>query len=508
MKKLLFTLIVALPYASYAQNAKIKIDIDRTIGEIDPMIYGVFMEPIHFTGRRLGLPDTVQFNTLYGNLYDPASPLADKDGFRKDYIDAMKELRITNMRWPGGNFLMGYNWQDGIGPKEQRPVRINLAWGGTDNNHVGTDEWIKLNNSIGSENVICVNLGLATIMDAVYWVEYCNYKGGTYYSDLRVKNGHKEPYNIKIWDLGNEVDGMPWELGHKNAEDYIETAREAAKAMKAVDNNIKLVACGSSWYSLGTWDDWNRKIINGLGDRVDYISIHSYWENSPDYYSLMGASARIFEDRINLTANEIETVSSIKGFKNSIGISVDEYGSFGRSFLNVLPVAQSLNSFVRHANVVKMANFTTMTSLLSSEPNKGTYKSPLFYTFKLFSNNCRGSSVDTYVQCDTFNTEKYKGIPFLDVTTVYSRQTGNVFINVINRHETKTITADVLNITGVFSGKGEASIVNSDSPKEPFTFDKRNQYAPVVKELTTNNNKLTYSFPPHSFTQIKIGVTR
>ena len=507
MKKIVFGLLIAVPLTIQSQTAKIKIDIDRTIGEIDPRIYGVFMEPIQISGRR-GLPDSPRINTLYGNLYDPSSPLANEDGFRKDYIEAMKELKVTNMRWPGGNFLMGYNWQDGVGPKDKRPARINLAWGGIDENHVGTDEWMKLNKAMGSENIICVNLGLANIMDAVYWVEYCNYKGGTYYSDLRAKNGHKEPYNVKIWDLGNEVDGMPWELGHKNAEDYIEIAREAAKAMKAVDNTIKLVACGSSWYSPGSWDEWNRKVLTGLGDRVDYISIHQYWENSPDYYGLMGASARIFEDRIKLTANEIETVSTIKGFKNPIGISVDEYGSFGRSFLNVLPVAQSLNSFIRHADVVKMANFTTMTSLLSSDPAKGTYKSQLFYTFKLFSNNCRGNSIDTYVQCDTFNTEKYKGIQFLDVTSVYSKETNTVFINVINRHQDKAITTDILNTTGILAGKAEASIVNSDSLKDPFSFDKQSQYIPIVKELPVTNNKMTFSFPPHSFTQIKVVIKK
>ena len=222
----------------------------------------------------------------------------------------------------------------------------------------------------------------------------------------------------------------------------------------------------------------------------------------------MGASARIFEDRINITANEIETISAIKGFKNPIGISVDEYGSFGRSFLNVLPVAQSLNSFIRHADVVKMGNFTTMTSLLSSEPGKGTFKSPLFYTFKLFSNNCRGNSIDTYVQCDTFNTEKYKGIPYLDVTSVYSKETNTVFINVINRHQDKAITADILNTTGTMASKAEVSIVSSDSLKDQFTFDKQRQYLPVVKEVALSNNNLTFSFPPHSFTQIKIAVKK
>jgi alpha-N-arabinofuranosidase len=506
MKKLLLALLVAFSSHSFSQTATIRIDADRIVGEIDPRIYGVFMEPIQFSGRRLGLPDTSTFNTLYGNLYDPNSPLANEDGFRKDYIDAMKELRITNMRWPGGNFLMGYNWKDGIGPKKMRPARINLAWGGVDNNHVGTDEWMKLNKSIGSENIVCVNLGLASIMDAAQWLEYCNYKGGTYYSDLRGENGHKEPYNVRIWDLGNEVDGLPWELGHKSAEEYIEIAREAAKAMRAVDNSIKLVASGSSHYSPNTWDDWNRKVLAGLGDRIDYISIHRYWENSPDYYTYMGASAKDFEEKIRITANEIESVSATKGFKKPIYISVDEWGAFGRSFLNVLPIAQCLNSFLRHADVVKMSNFTLMTSLLSNEPKKGTFKSPLFYTFKLFSNNCRGISIDTYVQCDTFNTEKYKGIPFLDVTSVYSKETNTVFINVVNRHQDKAIAAEITNTSGTFEGKAEATLINSDSLSAPFAFEKQSQYVPAIKELQTDNSKLSYSFPPHSFTQIKVRV--
>lgn len=507
MRKILACLFYLFPCVLQAQTAKIKIDIERSIGEIDPKIYGVFMEPIHFNGRRLGLPDSVEFNTLYGNLYDPSSPLADENGFRKDYLDAMKELKVTNMRWPGGNFLMGYNWQDGIGPKAQRPTRINLAWGGVDNNHVGTDEWMQLNKSIGSENIVCVNLGLATIQDAVYWVEYCNYKSGTYYSDLRAKNGHPAPYNVKIWDLGNEVDGAPWELGHKNAEEYGNIAREAAKAMKAVDSSIKLVAAGSSWYSnKGSWVDWNRKVLSKLGDMISYLSIHRYWENAADYYTFMGQSAMDFEEKIKVAANEIETQKVMNNFKNPIYLSVDEWGSFGNSFRSVLPIAQSLNSFIRHADVVKMANFTLMTSLLSSDPKKGTFRSPLFYTFKLFSNNCRGNAVDTYVACDTFGTEKYKAIPYLDVTTVYSKETHTVYINVVNRHQDKAITTDILSTAGDFDGKAQATVVNNASLTAPFTFDKKDQYIPTTKEVSINNNKITYSFPAHSFTQIKVSV--
>ncbi len=511
MKKLFFTILLILPSFLFSQTAKIKIDVDRTIGEIDPKIYGVFMEPIHFNGKRLGLPEDVDFNTLYGTLYDPSSPLADENGFRKDYIDAMKELKITNMRWPGGNFVMGYNWQDGIGPKDQRPTRINLAWGSTDNNHVGTDEWIALNKAMGSENVICVNLGLSNIMDAVYWVEYCNYKKGTYYSDLRAKNGHEEPYNIKIWDLGNEVDGAPWELGYKNADDYVKIAREAAKAMKAVDNSISLVASGSSYYeSTGSWVEWNRKVLTGLGDMIDFISIHGYWSwgSMPDYYTYMGQRAMEFEEKINVPAAEIEVVRVMKDFKNPIYISFDEWGTFGRNFLSVLPIAQCLNSFVRHADVVKMTNFTMLTSLLGSDMEKGTYKTPLFYLYKSFSNNCLGSSVDTYVESDTFNTEKFKGIPYLDVTAVYNDELNTVFINVINRHKEKSINTNILTTTGSFTGKAEVTVINSKSLNEPFTIDKKEQYIPEIQNIKTESDRITYSFPAHSFTQIKITVKR
>ena len=253
---------------------------------------------------------------------------------------------------------------------------------------------------------------------------------------------------------------------------------------------------------------------------IDYLSIHRYWERSNDYYTFMGQSAMDFEEKIrvtadeidavraiNISANEIETVSAMKSYKNPIYLSVDEYGSFGRNFQSVLPVAQCLNSFIRHADIVKMANFTMMTSLLSTDRENGSFKSPLFYTFKLFSNNCRGNSIDTYVQCDTFNTEKYKGIPFLDVTSTYSEGTKTVYINVVNRHKDKAIAADILSSSGNFEGKAEISLLNAASIEEPFSFDKREQYMPETKEIKTNGNKITYSFPAHSFTQIKVKVS-
>jgi alpha-N-arabinofuranosidase len=239
---------------------------------------------------------------------------------------------------------------------------------------------------------------------------------------------------------------------------------------------------------------------------IDYISIHAYWNwgEMPDYYTYMGQRALEFEEKIRVTADEIDAVKVMKDFKNPIYITVDEWGSFGRNFLSVLPIAQCFNSFIRHADMVKMTNFTLMTSLLSTDREKGSFKSPLFHTFKLFSNNCLGNSIDTYVECDTFHTEKFKGIPFLDVTSVYSKETKTVYINVINRHKDKTIKSNIINNSGTFTGKAEIQLITADSLDEPFTFDKQEQYRPVTKGVKVNGNKISCSFPAHSLTQIKV----
>ena len=215
-----------------------------------------------------------------------------------------------------------------------------------------------------------------------------------------------------------------------------------------------------------------------------------------------------FEEKIKVPAAEIEAVKAMKDFKNSIYISFDEWGVFGRNFLSVLPIAQCLNSFIRHADVVKMTNFTLLTSLLGSDMEKGTYKTPLFYVFKSFSNNCLGSSVDTYVECDTFNTEKFKGIPFLDVTSVFNKETNIAYINVVNRHKDKAITTDIVSTSGVLKDKAEVNLLAMDSLDEPFTFEKQERYKPEIKEISVKGNKILYTFPPHSFTQIKVKITK
>jgi alpha-N-arabinofuranosidase len=251
-------------------------------------------------------------------------------------------------------------------------------------------------------------------------------------------------------------------------------------------------------------------VLAGVGDKIEFLSIHRYWEGgSPEnYYNYMGNGAMDFDEKIGLVAAQIREAREKMAFKNPIYLSVDEWGARARNFMSVLPIAQCFNAFIRHADVVKMGNFTTLISLLSSDPKNGTFKSPIFYTFKLFSNNCLGSAVDAYVACDTFGTEKYRGIPYLDVSAVYARANGVVYINVVNRHQSNAIATDIEAVSGAFSGKAEASIVKSDNLQAPFSFDKQSQYVPVSEPVKMNGNKLLYSFPPHSFTQIKVAITK
>lgn len=492
------------PLCAFAGNATIRVDIDHVIDAVDPRIYGIFMEPIGFHRQDLN------FNTLYGPVYDPKSPNADEHGFRKDIIEAARELQLTQMRWPGGNFTSSYNWRDGIGPKAQRPKRMELNWGVIESNQVGTDEWIQLNQAIGTENVACINGGTGTIEDAYTWVEYCNAPTGSYWADKRAEYGHPEPYGIKYWCLGNEVDGAPWIIAHKDVDDYIKFAIEAAKAMRRASPGTKLefIANGSSNYKDNLdWVEWNWKVIKGLYGVADYLSLHRYWDRSDDYYTFVGQRAIDLEEKIQITAGQIKAVSAVQK-KPPMYLSFDEWAPPPRTgHLSTLALAQFFNAFLRHADVVKMANYTLLTSILGRDPKTdATYKSPLFYTFKLFSTRCRGNAVTASVNCDTFRTtDFYSAIPYLDVSSVYDAKAKQVVINVVNRHKDEAIATDIESVAGAFTGSAVISqIASDDLANKPYTYEARDTYVPKTEQLPASGATLHYTFPAHSFTQIVV----
>jgi len=351
-------------------DARIKIDTDRVIGEVDPLLFGGFAEHL---GRG-----------IYGGIYDPGNSRSDPNGFRKDVIAAVRSLDVSQLRWPGGNFVSGYHWEDGVGPKGSRPVRRDDAWGAIESNQFGTDEFLRFSERVGAEPYICINAGLGTIDEARHWVEYCNEPEHTRYADLRRANGREKPWNVRIWGLGNELDG-PWQLGHRSAEDYAKFALEAAKAMRRADASIKLVASGSSNFQPGfDWIGWNRTVLETLKDDIDYVSLHTYIGNRDDNLEkFLGASAKI-EARIAVVAGLIKAARATQTAPRPIYIAFDEWNVWyrtmkgdtefevGRGGLeeryngeDALATGMFLNAFFRHADVVKLANMAQLVNVIA-----------------------------------------------------------------------------------------------------------------------------------------------
>lgn len=495
--KILFSCMIFSGFISVnllsQEKAVIKIDFDRKISVVDPNIYSAFVEPIR--------------TVVYGTIYDPASPLADENGFRKDFIQLIKELKIRTLRWPGGNFVASYYWEDGIGPKDQRPARLDLAWNQIEKNQMGTDEYVKLTSLIGAESFVCVNGGTGTLQDATNWLEYCNYEKGTYYSDLRRKYGNEKPYGIKYWALGNEVDG-PWQMAQKNAEDYVKWALQAQKMMNVVDKNIKYIGSGASNYKPdNAWIDWNDYVLEHLAGKIDYLSVHRYATEvlggDRSFSGMMSLGIDI-DQKIDIVKALIEKAMLKTGTKRPIYISFDEYSGGGDNLTGALVLAQHLNSFIRHADIVKMANITMLSSLIGNSPD-GDFKNSTFKTFYLFSNNSIGTALDVYTNCETYSNKVFTDVPYLDVTAVLNESTRMLVVNVVNRHETSAIPADIILQTGNFTGVAKANELNGKSLTARST--KTEEAVSVsTNEVKFKGNTINYSFPAHSLTQLLIPV--
>ena len=235
---------------------------ENRIADIDPRLFGSFVEHL---GR-----------AVYTGIYEPGHPQADEQGFRQDVIELVKEINVTTVRYPGGNYVSGFNWRDGIGPKEERPVRLDYAWISKETNQFGISEFNQWCQKTGVEPMIAINLGTGTPQEAGYFIEYCNHAGGTTLSDLRIQHGDEQPYNFKLWCLGNEMDG-PWQTGQMSADDYAKKARETAKILRCVDPEVELIACGSSSSMMETFPAWDRTVLEELYDHFEYISCHQYY---------------------------------------------------------------------------------------------------------------------------------------------------------------------------------------------------------------------------------------
>ena len=486
-------------------QARIKIDIDRAIGEVHPHLFGNFAEHL---GRM-----------IYGGIYEEGSALSDADGFRKDVLDAVRQLGVSILRWPGGNFVSTYDWKDGIGPKAQRPVRTDLAWNALESNRFGTDEFLRYAERIGAEPYVCINLGTASVRDAYEWVEYTNEKRDTALSRERRKNGRAEPWNVKYWALGNELDG-PWQIGQKSADEYARLALEAGKAMRRIDPTIKLVANGSSNYG-GDWIGWNRTVVQTLRNTIDYIAIHTYINNRANDFERYMAWSQLIDRYIEITAGLIREAQAGQQNPRPIYVAYDEWNVWYRgtpengleevyNFEDALAMGLFFNSFFRHADVVKMANLAQMVNVIAPimTNKQGLYLQPTFFPIVEYGKQRGNTAVNAWVSSPTYTVPNRPPLGYLDVSSTFNPRTRELFVNVLNRSKDRAIVTEIENQEGRLLSEAAVWELNHPDLKATHTFGDDNKVRPVTRtvSLAVADKSFTYTFPAHSLTILRVKV--
>ncbi len=503
--------LAAAPWILKAQSgplhARVKIDTERVIGDIDPKIYGNFAEHL---GR-----------CIDGGIFEEGSPLSDANGYRKDVLEAAKKLNVTQLRWPGGNFSSNYHWRDGIGPRDKRPRRLELAWGTVETNRFGTHEFLEYTEMLGAEPYICCNLGTGSWTEAQQWVEYVNGKEDTAVTRERKQNGRADPWGVQYWGLGNEMDGG-WQMGHRDVVEYSKFALETAKLMKMTDPDIKLIAAGSSNYGGNAdWTGWNRTVLEYLKNHADYLALHMYVGNTQNDYGDFVACAVELQQRVKTAAGIIDAVMS--GVPNrKVYIAWDEWnvwyrargnGQRGRRILeehynleDALVVATFLNTFVNHADVLKMANMAQLVNVIAPmfTNETGLYLQTIYYPLQAFANNTKGKALDLFVDSPKYSSRRFDDIPYLDTSAGYDN--GSLVINVVNRHQSQAIETDFEAQDKRFTGSVEVTEVNGPDIKAQNDFNQQTVRA-VTKSVAAQGDSLHYSFPPHSYTMLKVRMS-
>ncbi|MBR6308935.1 MAG: alpha-L-arabinofuranosidase [Lachnospiraceae bacterium] len=495
-----------------AKKAKITVHPEFQIGEISERLFSAFLEPIG--------------TMVNGTMFNPKHPTADEQGFRTDFIEGLKGTGLPAVRLPGGNFVSAWQWKDSIGPKSERKVHLDPAWYQYITNEVGHDEYLQWAEKVGTESMYTINLGTHREMqDAMDLVEYTNHPGGTYWSDLRRKNGHEDPYKVKLYYLGNEMDG-PWQLGswEKDPRGYGVLCNEASKAMKWIDASIETAVCGSSAPFMEHFPEWDEKVLDQCYDTVDYLSVHHYHSAQPgDIKSLLGGSL-YYEDFINTEAAMIEYVASKHRSPKKVKISFDEYGAMVRPFaplnpgygrynmarthyrfnpereyilhdpdnmndrvfpggdmLHLLSMASIQLALLRHADVVKVGCMTGGLGALCASNHDHVWKTASHYAFKQLIDFARGISMETKVDSETYDMPGYaiddtsqytgkEGVNYIDSASAWDKEHDRLTVFVINRSETQEYPID-LDIKG-FEGYNSYEHVEIYSPD----FDAKNAY--------------------------------
>jgi alpha-L-arabinofuranosidase len=487
--------------------ARIDVRLDQPLGRVDRRIFGSFTEHL---GR-----------CIYGGLLDEGSGLSDAAGFRKDVLAATRDLGVSTVRWPGGNFVSGYHWTDGIGPAEDRPRRPELAWGAEEPNRFGTDEFLAWCAAAGAEPVLCLNMGTGTLDEALAWVEYCNGTGDTYWAARRRGHGHAEPYRVRYWGLGNEMYG-DWQIGQRTAADYVTHARQWAKALKLLDPGIRLVSCGQTGV-----DEWDRIVIDGMAPFVDFHSIHLY-TGATDYWSNVLAP-HFAERTLSVSAALIDRARYLQRIEHEIGIAYDEWNVWYRTddgqleesynLADALAVATYLNIFVRRCQTVRMANLAQLVNVIApivTSPT-GLFLQTIYHPFRLMAAATREVALDTFTDSGTYRHRDRAGQrwahrvadlgPFqlLDVAASRDAEARRLTVSVVNREPRREIGTRIRLHGGTAAGLAVHE-VNGDDPDAVNTFADPSRVGVRSSRMDVSGGHLDLTFPPHSFTVLEVDL--
>ena len=497
--------------------ARVYVDSRRVTAPLDRNLFGSFLEHL---GR-----------AIYEGVYDPGSKLSDTNGFRKDVIGEIRQMGVPIVRYPGGNFVSGYNWLDGVGPKESRPRVLDKAWNAINTNQFGTNEFMAWCKAAGTEPLMGLNLGTGTPEEAAALVEYCNLDQGTKWSDLRRKHGFAEPYKVKRWCLGNEMDG-PWQIGHMTATEYGLKAQDAARQMRYVDPSLQLIACGSSGPFMPTYLEWDREVLEQCYDYVDGLSLHRYFTNAPA--DTGGDSSKFLAMNLSMEQQIAETVAVcdlVRGHKRSpkqLWLSFDEWNVWYRArsgdytnghhqeaphlleevynLEDALLVGGLLNSLLRNANRVKVACLAQLINVIAPIMTNanGLLRQTIYYPYSWALQYARGSVLNLLAQSPTYEVAKMGQVPYLDVAGTIDPGDGKVTIFVLNRDLSKPHVVEInwqdktpgqVLVSSVLSGTDLKAFNSFEAPKHvaPQAFDKP----------STTGGRTKFEVPARSYTVIQ-----
>ena len=501
-------------------SAELSLDPHFTVGPVNRRLFGSFVEHL---GR-----------CVYDGIYEPGHPSADTDGFRTDVIELVRELGVSTVRYPGGNFVSGFRWEDSVGPRQDRPARLDLAWHSTESNEVGLDEFAGWLDKVGSELMYAVNLGTRGVQEALDVLEYANIRSGTKLSDERIKNGVVEPHRITMWCLGNEMDG-PWQLGHRNAEDYGKIASQTAKAMRQLDENLELVVCGSSHASMPTFGAWEHTVLLHTYDDVDYISCHAYYEellgDAPSFLATATNMDHFIESvvatadtvraqlgrtkRINISFDEwnvwyntryreVERIHDIEQWPNAPRLLEDAY-----SVLDAVVVGNLLISLLKHADRVTSASLAQLVNVIApimTEPGGPAWRQTTFFPFAITSRLAVGNALEVKLTSDTYDTKVYGEVPLVDAVATLDPETGRAAIFLVNRgiDAATTVSVDVSHLGSV--SVLETHTLTDDDIYAANTLAEPERVAVGPNEsVTIVDGRLTVELPAVSWTAISLG---